>query len=148
MFSGHRCYKIWQLCICGRNHQEKHIYSSVTWLQSATLLKLKTPSRGLHCLKKSQNTGFLWSLIFHIWTESYPHFPVFGQILWFCPDTKKYEYDLIHIRENADQRKPVFRQNVRTVFLCRNLVIVWHESTVLLGTLRNFTNLLLLHPYS
>ena len=29
---------------------KKYIYSSVTGLQSPTLLKIKTPSRGLHCV--------------------------------------------------------------------------------------------------
>ena len=35
-------------------------------------------------------------------------FPVFGQILLFCPNTGKYGYDSIHIRENTNQRKSVF----------------------------------------
>ena len=39
------------------------------------------------------NTGFPWSVFSRISKESYPYFPVFGQILWFCPITGKYEYD-------------------------------------------------------
>ena len=41
-----------------------------------------------------------------IWTESYPHFYVFGHNLRFYPNTEKY--DSIPIRENTYRRKPVF----------------------------------------
>ena len=47
---------------------------------------------------------------YHKWTELYPYFPVFGQNQrWFCPNKGKYGYDSAHIRENMDQRKPIFR---------------------------------------
>ena len=47
---------------------KKYVYSSVTGLQSPTLLKIKTPSRGLHCVKSAE-----------IWAFFYLYFPVYGQ---------------------------------------------------------------------
>ena len=41
-------------------------------------------------------------------TFSNPHFPVFGQNWRFCLNRGKYGFDFVHIRETADQRKPVF----------------------------------------
>ena len=47
---------------------KKYIYSSVTSLLFPTLIKIKTPSRELHCVKNAK-----------IWTFSDPYFPVYGQ---------------------------------------------------------------------
>ena len=45
---------------------KKHIYSSITGLQPPTLLKIKTPSQGLQCVKIAKVRDFL-----------NPYFPVF-----------------------------------------------------------------------
>ena len=71
-------------------------------------------------MTKCWNTCFPWSVFSRISTESYPYFPVFRQILWFCPNTEKYEYDTVHIPENTAQKKPIFWHTLRTTFLCRN----------------------------
>ena len=52
-------------------------------------------------LKVCQNTGFLWSAIFRIWTESYPYFPVFWRNQRICPNTEKYADDFVHIVESS-----------------------------------------------
>ena len=55
-----------------------------------------------------QNKSFLWSVLFRIWTESYPYFPVFGENQRICLNTEKYRNNSVNIRENTDQRKPCF----------------------------------------
>ena len=61
--------------------------------------RLKMSSKRLHEI--CQNTGFLWFVFSHMWADLYPYFPVFRQNLWFCPNTGKYGYDSVHIRQNS-----------------------------------------------
>ena len=68
--------------------------------------------------------GFSMIRIFRIWTESCPYFPVFKQILYFCPNTGKCEYDSVHIRENTVLRKPLSWHILRTNFVCRIFIMV------------------------
>ena len=92
---------------------QKIKYSSVSGLQSATILKIKTPSRGVYCVKNAEILAF-----------SDPHFPAFGEnrIRSFsCLDSFS---NSVQIRENMDQRKPVFRHILRTAFLCPIFKIV------------------------
>ena len=68
---------------------QKIKYSSVSGLQSATILKIKTPSRGVYCVKNAEIRAF-----------SDPHFPAFGenQIRSFsCLDSFS---NSVEIREN------------------------------------------------
>ena len=94
-------------------HPKSKSTVSVTGLQSTTLLRIKTPSRGLHCVKNAEIPAF-----------SDLYFPIYGPNHIRIFPEKKYGYDSVHILENTDQRKPVFRHNLRTVFLCRNFIIV------------------------
>ena len=149
MFSGNRCCNIWLLCTCTTNYPKKYIYSSATGLQFPNLIKIKTSSWGRHChTVKMPKYGL--SLIHHfpcmdkiifvfsrIWTDS-PILSKYGKIwIWFYPYTGKYRSEKVCILTF-----------LCTVFLCQIFIMVWLESTTLSRTLRNFTNLLLLHPYS
>ena len=50
------------------------------------------------------------------WTESYPYFSVFGQNRRICPNTRKYGYDSVHIRENTGHRKQQGYNQKRKLF--------------------------------
>ena len=98
MFSGNRCYKIWLLCTCGRNHP-KNI--SAVALQAFSLqlyLKIKTLSGGLLCVKNVEIRAFSDP---HF-SEYGQNFPVFGEILQFCINTGKYGYDISKCRHRND----------------------------------------------
>ena len=87
-------------------------------------------------MTKCRNTDFPWSVFSRIRKESYPYFPVFGQMSLSI-------YGKIRFRKN-----PYFGKFYLLLSCCRSFMMVWPTSITLLGTLRNFTNLLLLHPCS
>ena len=123
MFSGNRCYKIWLLCTYVRNHSKN--ISTVAYRPSVSnFIKNQNSFTRTTLCKKCKKYGLSLIRIFCIWTESYPYFPLFGQIYRFCPNKGKYGYDSDHIRGNTDKRKPVLRYILRTAFLCRSFVMV------------------------
>ena len=146
MFSGHRCYKIWLLCTCGKNHPKnisrvllqafslKLHWKSKLPHKDSTMRKMPKYRLSLICIFQDMDT--IVSVFSCIWIDSLILSKYKKTQIWFGPYTGK-----------ADQRKPVFRHNLRTVFLSWNSIIVWPENTFLLRTLRNFTKLLLLHSY-
>ena len=100
MFPGNRCYKIWLLCTWDRNHPKKYICSKVTYRHSPTLLKIKTSSRGLHCVKNAEILVFS-DLYYPVYGHNRIHFSCiwtdslilskYGKIrIWFCSCTVKY----------------------------------------------------------
>ena len=58
--------------------------------------------------KICRNIGFLWSIFFRIWTDSYQYFSVFIQNRRICRNTGKWGYDSGYNRKNTDQSKPIF----------------------------------------
>ena len=65
--------------------------------------------------EKRQNPDFVWHIFFRLSSESYPYFPVYGHNLRY---KGKYRYDSVHMRENRDQRKPVFRHTSPSAYCC------------------------------
>ena len=57
--------------------------------------------------------GFLWYVFSRISTKLYPYFSVYRQNLQY---TGKYGYNSVYIREDTDQRKPVFRHVSHSVY--------------------------------
>ena len=103
------CFLIFWFCI-----KENQVY--YTWITYTPVLLVSIQLLFSHCVKYAKIRVSL-SVFSRMWTESYRHLPVFGQNLRFCPNTGKYEYDLVHIRENTDRRKSVFRHISRSVLL-------------------------------
>ena len=117
MFYGNRCYEVWLLCTCARNHPRKHIYSCVTEFQCSTLLKYKTPSRGLHCVKKAK-IGVFSDLYFPLYWQNririFPYLeyspipPKYRKIwIWFCSYIRKYGSQKVRISVHFKHLFPV-----------------------------------------
>ena len=88
------------LCASGKSCL---IYCILYWFWKNSTTYYKDVSRTIttykveHCVKNAEIRAFC-NL----------YFPVFGQNRKFCPNTGKYRYDSVHIRENTDSRNPVF----------------------------------------
>ena len=74
------------------------------------ILNVNTSILPLHEI--CQNTGFIWSVFSCLLAESESYLNK-----RFCPNTGKYRYNFVHVRENANQRKPVFRHISQSVLL-------------------------------
>ena len=68
------------------------------------LFSIQVKSTSLHGMQ--QNLGFLWYVFSRISTKLYPYFSLYRQNLQY---TGKYGYNSVYMREDTDQRKPVFR---------------------------------------
>ena len=80
--------------------------SSFVITSSAELFLFSIQVKSTSLYEIRQNPGFLWCVFYRISTKLYPYFSVYRQNL---KHTGKCGYDSVYIREDTDQRKPVFR---------------------------------------
>ena len=96
------CFLIFWFCIKGNQ-----VY--YTWITYTPALLASIQLLFSFCMKYVKIQGFSDSIFYCMWAESYLYFPVFGNNLWFCPNIGKYRYNSVHIQENKDLRKHIFR---------------------------------------
>ena len=100
--------------------------------------------------EKCQNIAkkILWSVFSPTWAELYPFFSYEDRFSVSVQIRENTDMILFIYRNIRIRGKPLFRHILRNTLLRWIFIMVWPESTSLSETLRNFANLLLLHPCS